>query len=721
MDAYGALYQLADAAGIESQYWDIDGQLHQATPDTIRALLCALGHATDTEADVLSGLTMLDEQQWRAGLPPVIMAQENCQIDVPFRLPQDGSTRTMRLSVHLETGAIQAGECDLGVLRVEGTGNCGGSSTVLRRVKLPPLPVGYHEIRLEAGEEATTRLIVAPAHCYLPPKFTRGRCWGLAAQLYALKSPNDWGIGDFGHLWTLIDRAAASDADAVGLNPLHALFLDKPEDASPYSPSSRLFRNPLYLEVTAIAEFAESDEARALVQAPETVRALQSVRTAAFVDYRAVAGVKIPVLECLYRAFNANHASRADSRAASFRAFVERSGLNLDRFATFQALSEHFGTHDWSRWPTAYRDPQSALDSDLRRRHADRVQFFKYLQWQCEEQFSTAADLARQRGMAIGLYNDLAVSVAASSGDHWSHQDLFAGKARIGAPSDPFNEMGQEWGVVPLNPARLRANGYRHFSALLSANMRHSGALRIDHVMGWQRLFLIPAGAPPAAGAYVRYPIDDILAIAALESQRNRCMIIGEDLGTVPGGFRERMAAANILSCRIFYFERTHDRFRPPADYPALASVSAATHDLATLRGFWNSDDIVAKVHLGIFRSVDEEKRARSSRATERRQLLQALADEALLPDGLSPSNADHVVWTPELALAVHRYLAKTRSLLCMVQMDDLAGEAQQANLPGSTTQYPNWRRRLARTLEDLFADPMIQNETRAIAAERIK
>jgi len=721
MDAYGALYQLADAAGIESQYWDIDGQQHQATPDTIRALLNALGHAANTEADAISGLAVLSEQQWRAGLPPVIVAQENCQIDVPFRLPQDGGAKTIRLSVQLETGGIQASECDIGVLRVEGTGNCAGSSTALRRVKLPLLPVGYHEVRLEAGQESTARLIVAPTRCYLPPKFARARCWGLAAQLYALKSSNDWGIGDFGHLWALIDRAATSDADAVGLNPLHALFLDKPEDASPYSPSSRLFCNPLYLDVTAIPEFADSGEAHALFDVPETGRALQSARTAAYVDYRAVAGVKLPVLECLYRAFDANQAARADGRADAFRAFVDRAGRNLDRFATFQALSEHFGTHDWLRWPAACRDPQSALVSDLQKRRAGRIQFFKYLQWQCEEQLSAAADLARRRGMAIGLYKDLAVSVAASSGDHWCHQDLFAGEARIGAPPDPFNEKGQEWGVVPLNPARLRATGYTHLGALLRANMRHSGALRIDHVMGWQRLFLIPAGAPPAAGAYVRYPIDDILAVVALESQRNRCAVIGEDLGTVPAGFRERMAAANILSCRIFYFERTHDRFRPPADYPPLASVSAATHDLATLRGFWNNDDIVAKAHLGIFRSIDEEGQARSARAAERRQLLQALADEALLPDGLSPANADHIAWTPELALAVHQYIARTRSLLCMVQMDDLAGEAQQANLPGSTTQYPNWRRRLARTLEDLFADPMIQNETRTIAAERTK
>ena len=719
MDADEALRRLAQAAGIEGRYWDIHGGLHEATPDTMRALLGALGIAADTDADTEEGFAAFAEEPWRSPLPPVIVARENSEIEAALRLP--AGERTIRWTIRLETGAMRMGECDLGALPVEDTGRCGETSVALRRLKLAPLPLGYHELHLAATDEATARLIVAPRRCYLPPEFSVRKCWGLAAQLYALKAPGDWGIGDFGDLRALIDRLAAGDADAVGLNPLHALFLDAPEQASPYSPSSRLFRNPLYLDVTAVPDFAESDEARALVESAEVARLIRHAREAEFVDYKAVTEVKLAVLNCLYSGFAADHIARMDKRAAAFRAFAEKSGQALDRFATFQMLSEHFGTHDWVRWPAACRDPKSLLVSELRGRFADRVSFFQYLQWQCEEQLSATAELARRRKMAVGLYNDLAVSVDAASADHWARQDLFVGGACVGAPPDPFNEAGQEWGVVPLNPFRLRAALYEPFIALLQANMRHTGALRIDHVMGWQRLFLIPNGAKPSAGAYVGYPLDDLLAIAALESGRHRCAVIGEDLGTVPAGFRERMAAANVLSCRVFAFERDGGRFRRPDEYPPLASVSAATHDLATLAGFWGGADIAAKANLGLFKSPDEEAEARSGRSTDKRMLLQALVDEALLPNGVSPADANRLDWTPELALAVHAYLARSPSLLFLAQLDDLAGEAHQANLPGSTTEYPNWRRRQARTLDDLFTDPATQKAMTRIAAERAK
>jgi (1->4)-alpha-D-glucan 1-alpha-D-glucosylmutase len=321
--------------------------------------------------------------------------------------------------------------------------------------------------------------------------------------------------------------------------------------------------------------------------------------------------------------------------------------------------------------------------------------------------------------MAIGLYNDLAVSVDAASADHWSSRNSFAAELRVGAPPDPFNERGQEWGVVPFNPFHLREARYAHFIALLRANMRYAGALRIDHVMGWQRLFVIPSGAPPSSGAYIRFPLDEMLAIATLESQRNRCLLVGEDLGTVPAGFRERMAAANVLSCRVFYFERERDHFHRPNEYPALASVSAATHDLPTLRGFWKSDDIDAKSRLGIFQTAGEEAHARSARDSEKRLLLQALANEGLLPDGFSPADADHLDWSTDLAGAVHLYLARTPSKLLMVQLDDLADELHQANLPGSTTEYPNWRRRLSRGLEGLLNDPAVRGHIATINSIR--
>ncbi len=520
---------------------------------------------------------------------------------------------------------------------------------------------------------------------------------------------------------TLVEQTAAHGACAIGLNPLHALFLDTPEQVSPYSPNSRLFRNPLYLDVAAIPDLEESAEARALIQTPEISRAISAARGAAFVDYKAVARCKLAVLQSLHRSFEAKHDSQETARGQAFRNFVKQSGQALQSFVTFQMLSEHFGSHNWSCWPADCRDCDSNAVSELRNRHADRISFFTYLQWLCEEQLSQAAEAARRRGMAIGLYNDLAVSVDAASADHWAYRDSFVAQLRVGAPPDPFNERGQEWGVVPLNPRKLRATRYAHFIALLRANMRHAGALRIDHVMGWQRLFLIPAGAPATSGAYVRFPLDDLLAIAALESQRNRCLVIGEDLGTVAAGFRERMAAANVLSCRVFYFEREREQFRRPGEYPAQASVSAATHDLPTLRGFWNGDDITAKSHLGNFKSAEEEPHARAARAAEKQLLLQALASEGLLSDGLRPSDADRLDWTPELTGAVHLYLARTPSTLLMVQLDDLANEMHQANLPGSTTEYPNWRRRLSRRLGDLLGDPAIRAQMASITSARAK
>ncbi len=710
------LRQLADEAGIEPRYWDTLGNLHETTPETARALLEALRLQARSDREIAASLAMLAEEKWQRSLPFVVIAREHDEILVPLRLPLNGGAKTVRWSVQLESGENRAGDCDLASLPIEETGYGRGSRMGLCRLKLAPLPAGYHEFRL-AGEE-TSLLVIAPTRCFLP---AGERHWGIATQLYSLNSLTNWGIGDFGDLRRLVERAAAHGAGAIGLNPLHALFLDAPEQASPYSPSSRLFRNPLYLDVAAISDLQDSAEARALIQTPEIGGAISASRCAAFVDYRAVAKCKLAVLQSLHRSFEAKHGSQGTARGQAFRNFVKQSGQALQRFVTFQMLSEHFGSPDWSRWPADCRDCDSNAVSALQGRHADRISFFAYLQWLCEEQFAQVAGTVRQLGMAIGLYNDLAISVDATSADHWAHRNSFAAPLRVGAPPDSFNERGQEWGVVPLNPRQLRATRYAYFIAVLRANMRHAGALRIDHVMGWQRLFLIPAGAPATSGAYVRFPLDELLAIAALESQRNRCLVIGEDLGTVPEGFRERMAAANVLSCRVFYFEREQERFRRPDEYPALSSVSAATHDLPTLRGFWNADDIAAKARSGMFKPAEEEARARAARTGEKYLLLQALASDGLLPDGLSPSDAGRLDWTPDLAGAVHLYLARTPSMLLMVQLDDLANEMHQANLPGSTTEYPNWRRRMSRGLGDLLSDPAIQGQMAAITSERAK
>ena len=691
------LSRLADVAGIEAYYWDIQGHQHETSPETARRLLGVLGFPAATEEEAAASLVRLEAAVWREVLPPVIVAQQDHEIVVPLRLPATDSRR-LSWSLDLEDGRRANGEVVLNDLAIEAEGKIDGIPLFLRQLRLPPQPCGYHH--LSVGTGPTVRLVVAPLKCHLPPD---GRYWGIAVQLYTIRSKDNWGIGDFTDLRTIVDWAAAGAAAVVGVNPLHALFLDMPTDASPYFPSSRLFLNPLYLDVTAIPDFAELKEA----SKPESAGI--GAREDGIVEYAAVASAKLAALERLFAHFRTVHCDEADPRGSEFREFVRQGGSDLAGFATFQMLSEHFGTHDWSRWPQSSQKPSSheTFSSEQTR----RIAFFQYLQWQCAAQLSAVAQ--RAKAMALGIYNDLAVSVAAASADHWAHQDLFLQGAQVGAPPDPFNEAGQDWGVIPFNPRRLRATGYAHFIGLLRANMRYAGALRIDHVMGWQHLFLIPSGASASDGAYLRFPFDDLLAIATLESQRNKCVLIGEDLGTVPAGFRERMAAANVLSCRILYFERNGDCFRRPREFPKLAAVSATTHDLATIRGYWAGEDIVAKVHLGVL-TYEEELQARGDRARDKRLLLQALTEESLIQ-----GPREDTPWSPQLAAAIQAYLARSPSLLFMAQLDDLASEMHQVNLPGTTTGYLNWQRRLGRSLQEIMSDPAIARMMATIAGER--
>ena len=696
----GALRELAEAAGIEPRYWDIAGLLHETSPETMRALLQAFGLGAASDAEVIGSLAMLHDDKWREILPPVQVLRENEAGEITMRAPVTAAGKS-EWKIICEGGDSHAGICDLSALPIVETGEAEGVAMARRALRLPALPSGYHRLMLDGGR-AESLLIVAPPSCHLPEGWPGRRYWGIVAQLYGLRRTGDWGIGDFAALRTLIDGAAG--ADVVGINPLHALFRDTPDVASPYSPKSRLFCNPLYLDIAAVAECAAAGIGPTKGGNGE------------FVDYRSVAHAKYAALEEMFGAFQSGHIVAGDARAAEFRDFVTRSGKALHKFALFEALCEAFATHDWRRWPLWAQDADSPGAKVFAESHAARIAFSQYLQWQCDTQLGAASALARQK-MAVGLYGDLAVSVDATSADHWAERGLFAGETRIGAPPDPFNEQGQEWGVVPFAPQALRRSRYAPVIALFRAVMRHMGALRIDHVMGWQRLFLVPTGAPAAFGAYVRYPLEDLLAIATLESRRNRCVLIGEDLGTVPAGFRERMEAANVLSCRVFYFERDGARFRASRDYPPLAAVAASTHDLATLRGFWTAEDIAAKARLGILNGAETE-RATAARAEDRTSLLQALSEERLLPGGFDSASAD-VAFTPALAAAIHAYLARTPSLLFTAQLDDLVGEAQQANLPGTTTEYPNWRRRLSRTLEDLLSDPAIREAMAVIAHER--
>src|SRR5216683_5616536 len=546
------------------------------------------------------------------GLSPVqIVAQE---------------TATLILRLPAESGGVEW-HC-----RLEDGGESAGKSEGAELHLPPGLPLGYHRLAITGvGETAEIGLVVAPDACHLSDALRPGaRNWGLTAQLYGVRSARDWGIGDFSDLATLGREAGRLGTGAVGINPLHALFAAEPRHFSPYSPSSRVWLDYLYIDVTQVPGFAEDAAARALAPAD----AVLAARGAGLVDYAAVAALKRPVLEALYRRFRERDSGSA--LGAAFRAFQLEGGDALAAFATFEALHEHFtaagGPFSWHAWPEEMRDPDSAAVAEFAREHAERVAFFQFLQWQSDHQLGAAAAAGREGGLGIGLYRDLAVGVNPNGAEAWADRELVVPGAAIGAPPDLLARAGQNWGLAPINPLALRRRGFAPLIAALRANMRHAGVLRIDHVMSLQRLYWIPRGLPATLGAYVNYPFRELLRLVALESRRQGCAVIGEDLGTVPEGFRDTMQRANILSYRVFMFERWGDgSFIAPGDYPPLAAASAATHDLATLKGFWLGRDIDWRRRLGIYPDDAAGSAEEAERRRDRYKLLEALAREGLL------------------------------------------------------------------------------------------
>jgi len=706
------LRQMARARGIETDYWDIQGQHHEASSETLRALLGALGIPV-RECDAMKdSLAAVEEGTWRS-VPPVCICWED-DVSISISLASHEAAQPLRWHVVQEDGEIHRGDVVPSTLIAGESGTIRGETRTRFRLTLPNLPLGYHRFRLEGSSPTSDTmdipLIVAPRRCYLPPQFDKQKYWGVSVQLYGLRSDRNFGVGDFSDLNEICAWASQRGADAIGLNPLHAGFSNAPERFSPYAPNSRLFLNPLYLDIAEIAEFQNAWD-RAV--SPKLIAACASLRKMTLVAYAAVSRAKMEMLGQLFAHFrSAVSQNPVHPLSMQFQAFRASGGQSLQRLATFEALAESQGAYHWESWRSGLRDPTSSDVMQFAQTHGDRVAFFEYLQWHADRQLS---GIASRRDMKIGLYGDLAVSSNPDGFDVWNNQIVFALDARVGAPPDPFNARGQEWGVAPLNPNALRESGYTYFSALLRANMRHFGALRIDHSMGIERLFLLPSGALPSEGTYVRYPREELLAILALESNRNQCMVVGEDLGTVPEGFRPRMAEANVLSYRVLYFERDHACYRSPQNYPNFAVACAATHDLPTLKGFWSATDIRLRFELG---QLTEQglQQAQAERTTEKQALLQALVGEELIA-GSTLTDFDEL--TPGLVLAIQIYLARSAAVLFMVQMDDLVGESRQANLPGTHEEYPNWRHKLAKTLAQIAGDPEISAICKVIAQER--
>jgi 4-alpha-glucanotransferase len=552
-----------------------------------------------------------------------------------------------------------------------------------------PEDIAVGSYRLELTDASSCReevpLIVAPEKAF-GGDFERG--WLLAVQLYGIRSGRNWGVGDFTDLANLIKLSADLGAEGVGLNPLHALFDDRPGDFSPYAPNSRLFLNALYIDVEKAPGFKGRPDREALA----------GVRQSEHVDYKGVAALKWPALRSAFAAFKA--ASRT-AEAKEFAAFRVERGETLERFTCFEVLRHRFNT-PWWEWPAEWQQPDSAkCRALLNGPDKDEADFVAYVQWLAERQLRACKDLSHELGMKVGLYLDVAVGVQSDGFDAWNEQGAISRSLSVGAPPDPLNTVGQNWGLAGFNAPGLAQKSFQPFRDMLRASMRHAGAIRLDHVLGLKRLYLVPHGFPARQGAYAQMPIDALLAATALESVANKCVVIGEDLGTVPPGFREQMADWGIWSYKVLMFERDEGgHFRDIDYYAPNALITFSTHDLSTYAGWRSFGDLKTKRDLGIDPGETDEERWRAL----------AMLDEVLQHNGIGKNDL----------YSIMGFLARTRSRLLAISLEDLLGVVPQPNIPGTIDEHPNWRQRMQVALEDITGAIDV-DALKAATAERVR
>jgi 4-alpha-glucanotransferase len=709
----------ARAWGIETDYWDIWGQQHHAPVELETAILGSLGVDTDSGTALEQAVERRQQRRWRSPLAPTIFLTAGLPHDISISLPPGRAGASATLRIQVEEGGVVELEIELGETPTLETVELDGQLLLRKQVRLPSdLPLGYHQLWLHIGDETSgpARLIVCPGRAFEPPWLESRRAAGLAISLYGLRSHRNWGCGDTTDLKALTDWVAEHTGTSfIALNPLHAIANRQPYNTSPYLPNSIFYRNPIYLDIESIPDFGLSSRAAALFQSAAVKREIATLRDAELVEYERVYSLKLRFLKLLFQTFLEEWRD-GTPRAAELKKYVEREGDLLHRFAVHSALDQAIHKQcpevwDWKGWPDQYQDPDSAATREFARKHWRSVLFYKYIQWQLDLQLAGAQEHAIQRGLSIGLYHDLALATDRFGSDLWAHREFFVSGCRVGAPPDGFSPKGQDWGFPPPNSDRHDEDGYRLFAESIRKNCRHGGALRIDHVMRFFRLYWIPDGREATEGTYVRDRFEALLSILALESVRQKVLVIGEDLGTVPDEARAVLHRFGILSYRLLYFEQDgNGRFRPPQEYPRHALASATTHDLPTLAGFWIGQDIDARRDAGLLPNDGAYQNMRGDRAREKQKLLDMLTGLKLLPEWF-PRDASQV---PELVGELHNaivgFLTSTPSKLMVLNQEDLLKQAEQQNLPGSTAEYPNWRRKMKCTVEELWTSSEIQD-----------
>lgn len=589
-------------------------------------------------------------------------------------------------------------------------------------IKLPQLACGYYTLSAETGGKSCfVRLIVAPESVYQPKLLANGgRMNGLTMHLYSLRSERNWGIGDFTDLLNLMKYAAEKKLDFIGINPLHALFTSKPAFASPYSPSSREWLNPIYLDVEKVGAFTYNEQLKNWLAQPKIRQRIAALRITEMVTYTAVWACKRDALHMAFNAFEQDTCEAAENERAAFEAFVLEKGKALQGFGLFEALDQYYsrpGQVGWQSWPSEFHQPDGEAVEKFARSHEREIRFYMWLQWLCAEQLREVNQAAAEYGVKLGIYGDLAVGVARGSADTWLNRQDYCMDLSVGAPPDPLGPTGQNWDLPPLNPLMLKHTGYEKFAHLLRENMRLYGVLRIDHVMALCRLWWVLNGKTADFGAYVHYDAEVMFAILALESRRNRCVIIGEDLGTVPDEARHLLNRYQVFSYKVMYFSKGWNGFQLPEEYPEQAITVISTHDVAPLAGYWTGKDLDTMFKLGTLPDAAAFQTALDEREHDKADLLDKLKETGCLgTDVQMPAKADET-----LLAALHKYGALSRSKLYAVQLENLLGVIDNLNVPGVTEGYPNWAQKMPVSLEDFLQHRLMGGQLAIIDEVRMK
>jgi len=719
------LNELSGLCGIIPEYWNIFGEKQIPSLEAKRAILRAMKLRIDTDEDIQNAILEKRNKSWKNFIEPVYVVSINEQPSViTLHIPLDEGQQSdllINFSVEDECGQknnveLSGDDCTVSEIQQFDT---------IRYVKIPlsdiaPRPLGYYELdvacRLKKGGfpdgrniiRKKSKLIITPDACYPPDFFQNERAWGLAVNLYAVRSARNCGAGDLTDLGMIVKWIAALQGDFVGINPLHALPNTQPFGISPYSPISRLYKNIIYIDIDKVPEVSEAKK-REDFNAENLSNQIDVLRKTERVNYEEVARLKEKILKRAFSIFYPEHYLKGTTRAQDFNKYVSDEGYPLLYFATFMAIASQTNggrNHNWKDWPHKYQNIKGDAVMKFQKEHTKEVLFYQYVQWLIDQQQREIAENAERAGMRIGLYQDLAIGSVVGGSDVWSYPDVIAHEADAGAPPDDFNPHGQNWGFPPMIPEELKETGYELFIQTMQKNMRHSGAIRIDHALGLFRLFWVPKGISPEDGAYVGYPSEDLMRIIALESVRNQTVIIAEDLGTMGDNVRKALKNFHMLSYRLFYFERNYPdpSFLKPEEYPELALCAVTTHDLPTLYGYWAGRDLEMKKQLGYYSDDDFWQARLDERERDKKLILEAL-DEQNIPY----NNVEHTdkinEMNTQLCQGIYQYLARTPSKLLLISLDDIIGTIDQQNMPGTVDSYPNWMQKIPLSLEKIIND----------------